>query len=44
MAVLLVSSISICHVTVAMATEFETVDIAMKCLNVAERPYQQLAV
>jgi len=44
MAVLLVSGISVCHVTVAMATEFETVDLQMKYLNEAERPHQQLAV
>ena len=44
MAVLLVSSISVCHVTVAMATEFETVDIPVKYLNETEAPHQQLAV
>jgi hypothetical protein len=44
MAVLLVSGISVCHVTVAMATEFETVDMAVKYLHVADRPHQQLAV
>jgi hypothetical protein len=27
-----------------MATEFENIDIAMKYLNEAERPHQQLAV
>ena len=41
---LLVSGISVCHYTVAMATEFETVDIPLRYLNVAERPHQQLAV
>jgi hypothetical protein len=30
--------------TVAVATEFEALDIAMRYLNEAERPHQQLAV
>jgi hypothetical protein len=43
-AVLLDSGVSVHYVAVAMATAVEAVDIAVRYLNEAERPHQQLAV
>jgi hypothetical protein len=44
MAVLLDSGVSVHCVVIAMATAVEAVDIAVRYLNEAERPHQQLAV
>jgi hypothetical protein len=35
---------SVLHVTVAMATAVEALDLAVSYLNEAERPHQQLAL
>jgi len=44
MAMLLDSGMSVHHVAVAMATAVEALDLAVRYLNEAERPHQQLAV
>jgi len=43
MAVLLDTGMSVHHVAVAMATAVEALDLAVRYLNEAKRPHQQLA-